>query len=85
MAGAYRMALSGAEVVVTDPGGGVQPFPRVSVSVRDGIARMKQSGGQLLSEMEAADLAGRGRNWTITGLDGTTWSVSKPCGCGGSR
>ena len=85
MAGAYRMALSGAKVVGTAPSGEQTTHTRVSVSVRDGQAKIKGPGAQVLSEMPVAELSGRGRNWTILGVDGTTWAVTKPCGCGGSR
>ena len=86
MAGAYRMALSGAKIVIHDAGGTVlDTFTRYTVSVRDGRAKVKGPGAQILAEMEASAIDGRGRNWTITGPDGTTWAVTKPCGCGGSR
>lgn len=85
MAGAYRMALSGAKVVATDGTGAVETFTRVSVSVRDGQAKVKGPGAQILAEMPLGELSGRGRNWTITGQGGEVWAVTKPCGCGGSR
>jgi len=86
MAGAYRMALARATVEVLDAEGNtVATHDRVTAAVRDGkaTARINQ---QVVAELDGADVVATGRNrYTITGTDGTSWVVSKKCGCAGGR
>ena len=84
MAGAYRMALSRATVEVRDPAGNlVATHPGVTATVRDGVARAK-AGSVIVAELADAELQVQGRKaYTVTGADGTTWTVTKPCGCSG--
>lgn len=85
MAGAYRMALARARVVATAPDGSVATLDQQTVSVRDGQAVAKRNQ-QVTATMPVAELVRRtGRDFTIVGTDGTTWVVTKPCNCGGSR
>jgi hypothetical protein len=84
MAGAYRLALSRATVEVTDPAGQlVATHTGVTATVRDGVARAK-AGSVVVAEMAGAELLATSRKaYSVRGADGTTWSVTKPCGCSG--
>lgn len=86
MAGAYRLALSRATVEVLDPSGAtVATHKLVTATFRDGVATARSGSGPVAT-MEATDVTRTGRNrYTIAGTDGSTWLVSKPCGCAGGR
>jgi len=85
MAGAYRMALSRAEVTVTPAGGEPITHKAVTASVRDGMAVVKQ-GGRVIDQMPVATLErASSRDWMIVGPDATTWHVTKRCNCSGGR
>lgn len=82
MAGAYRMALSRADLVVARPGAALETHTNLTVSVRDGVAKAR-TGSRTVAEMPVATLDQDGRrSYTITGTDGTVWTVTKDCGCG---
>lgn len=86
MAGAYRLALSRATVEVLSPEGEtIATHTGVTATFRDGTAVARLGSGPV-AEMPATDVTRTGRNrYTIAGEDGTTWLVSKPCGCAGGR
>ena len=80
MPGQFRVALANATLTVDDE----QIGKDLTVTVRDGIAEAKQRGGTLVASMQVGDVHRRARRaYTITGEDGTVWSVSRKCGCKG--
>lgn len=82
MAGAFRMALSRAKVLVTAPDGTTEVHDQVTATVRDGIAKARRYSTDVAT-MPATELTQHtSRHFTITGPDGTTWVVTKPCNCG---
>jgi hypothetical protein len=83
MAGAYRMALSRATVELRSPDGTLQDtLTNVTATVRDGVARAR-TGSRQVAEMPAEQLVRDGkRAFIVTGTDGATWVVTKPCNCG---
>jgi len=85
MAGAYRLALSRATVEVLDADGAtIATHGPGTVTLRDGVAQLKV-GGSVVTSMPATDVerAGARNRYTIAGTDGTSWLVSKKCGCAG--
>lgn len=59
------------------------------VVVRAGVAKVQDRRGVLVAEKDSVtDIAVSGRNeWTVTFSDGSTWTVTRPggCGCGKTR
>lgn len=86
MAGAFRMALSRAQVTITPPGGGAaEVLTEVTATVRDGQAKARKYARDLAT-MPAAELTRHNStHFTVVGPDGTTWDVLKDCGCSGAR
>lgn len=85
MGGAYRFALSRADVIVQDPQGQViATHAGTTVTIQDGVARATV-GATTVATMVVAEVTRTGRKKaTITAPDGSSWLVSKDCGCGGA-
>lgn len=85
MGGAYQLTLSRATVVEVRDG---EPTGRTwgpgTVTIRDGLARMRVSSVEVASMPANTFVRISSRSWTIHEHEGTvTWQVAKSCGCGG--
>lgn len=77
---AYQLLVSRAKVTSGDE----ELASRATVSVRNGVATLKAPGVDL--SMKVAKLDKGRRSATVTGVDGTVWTVARQgCGCGGGR
>lgn len=89
MAGAYQLTLSRTtitEVRDGEPTG--QVWRSATVTIRDGMARVKVAGVEVASMPASTFTRNSSRSWTIpgdegAGDEGTNWQVAKSCGCGG--
>ena len=84
MAGAYRLALARCQVVIFDSQGNeLDTLRGVNVSIRDGTVKAL-SGQSMIAEMPVQDFEQVARRaYTVTGQDGTTWTIARKCGrCG---
>lgn len=77
---AYQLLVSRAKVTSGDE----EIASRATVSVRNGVATIKAPGVDL--SMSVASIEKGRRSATVTGVDGTVWTVARQgCGCGGGR
>lgn len=77
---AYQLLVSRAKVTSGDE----ELASRATVSVRNGVATLKAPGVDL--SMPVASIEKGRRSATVTGVDGTVWTVARQgCGCGGGR
>jgi hypothetical protein len=86
MAGPVRLALARANVVITDSlGNALDELTGVQVSVQDGTATARTNTFTDVATMTVEDINQTGRRaFTITGVDGTVWTLTRKCRCGGS-
>lgn len=77
---AYQLLISRAKVSSGDE----TLSDRATVSVRNGVATIKDKDGE--QTMQVASIEKGRRSATVTGVDGTVWTVARAgCGCGGGR
>jgi hypothetical protein len=77
---AYQLLVSRAKVTAGDQ----VLTERASVSVRNNVARFTANGQE--HTMEVASIEKGRKVATVTGVDGTVWTVARAgCGCGGGR
>jgi hypothetical protein len=76
----YQLLISRAKVSSGDE----TISDRATVSVRNGVATIKDKDGE--QTMQVASIEKGRRSATVTGVDGTVWTVARQgCGCGGGR
>ncbi len=77
---AYQLLVSRAKVTAGDE----VLTERASVSVRNNVAMFTAKG--ITYRMEVASIEKGRKVATVTGTDGTVWTVARAgCGCGGGR
>lgn len=77
----YQLLVSRAKVTAGDD---EVLAERASVSVRNNVARFTANGQE--HTMDVASIEKGRRSATVTGTDGTVWTVARAgCGCGGGR
>jgi hypothetical protein len=76
----YQLLVSRAKVTAGDE----VLAERASVSVKNNVARFTANGQE--HTMEVASIEKGRKVATVTGTDGTVWTVARAgCGCGGGR
>ena len=80
MAGAYQLMVSRASLTIDG-----EEISGATVSVRDGVAKAVLPNGETHT-MEGVTVEKSRKVATVTGADGTVWTVARRgCGCGGGR
>jgi hypothetical protein len=78
---AYQLLVSRATLTIDG-----EETPQATVSVRNGVALARLPNGESHTMAVASVDKSSRKVATVTGTDGTVWTVAKRgCGCGGGR